>query len=290
MKMTILKCLLLVVFLLVGYNVCYAEMKPHWVGNTPKEGNNTYKFVEIISQGSSLESARSEALNLLAENEQLKNGVRVNRVWKDVTDIDTEWGENEPMKENIHQHTHINLTIDGEQYNLLANKIDEYIDNKDGIVLLHTLFQVATCKNPIFDSVYISDKYGAAPVVLSLIPGAGQFYKGDILKGSCILGSEIVGVVSILFCENQRATYAKKVLEQPRFAKEYNTKSNNWAIGRNICVGAVVAMYVYNLLDAALSGGARKVVFGQSSKLDVSFIPVLNAEDNCIGLSFNCKF
>lgn len=285
-----LRCIMLVVLFSVNAMVSRGEHKPAWVGNTPKEQNGTYKFVEIVSQGTSLESARNQALNQLTENEQLLNGVRVNRERKDVTDIDKQWNENKPMQENIRQHTTINLILDGKQYELLANKIDEYVESKGGIIRLHTLFQVATCDNPMFDSVYITDKYGVVPIALSLIPGAGQIYKGSWVKGSCILGTEVIGLVAILLCENQRAEYARKVVEQPRFAKEYNTKSNNWAIGRNVCIGATAAVYAYNLIDAALSRGARKVVFGHSDKFDMSFKPVLNLSDYSIGFSLCCKF
>ena len=284
------RLLLLVVSISVCLGVCRGEQKPAWVGNTPKELNVTYKFVEVVTSASSLEAARRDALNMLTENEQLQNGVRVYRKTEDVTDIERQWNGTNPMEEHINQRTHINLTLDGVSYDLQANKIDEYAESENGIIRLHTLFQVATCENPAFDNVYITDKYGVLPVALSLIPGAGQMYKGSWLKGSCILGAEVISVVAIILCENQRADYARKMIEQPRFAKEYNTKAGNWETGRNICIGAAAAVYVYNLLDAALSKGARKVVFSRSNNWNLSLRPAVLSQDYGVGMSFICNF
>ena len=53
--------------------------KPKWVGNTLQELNNTYKFVEIVSTGNTLEAARLDAKSRLAEDAQLQESVRVYR-------------------------------------------------------------------------------------------------------------------------------------------------------------------------------------------------------------------
>ena len=54
----------------------------------------------------------------------------------------------------------------------------------------------------------------------------------------------------IIYTENMRATYASKMRSQPRFAKQYKSKADNFEIARNCCIGAAAAMYVYNLIDA----------------------------------------
>ncbi len=266
--------------------------KPAWINNTPKELNHTYKFIEIISSGTTLESARNDAKDRLTDNQQLADGVRITRKTREQTNINKTKNNNEALQTNMQQKIFIDMTIDGEKYDLQANRIDEYAKVKNGRVELHTLFQVATCDNPVFDNVYITEKYGFAPVAMSLLPGAGQIYKGSYLKGGCILGSEILCAAGIILCESQRADYKNKVKEQPRFAKTYNTKANNWAIGRNLCIGMAGAIYIYNLIDAAISSGARRVKIKQSGKATFSYKPFfildnMNKSSAGINLTYN---
>ena len=52
----------------------------------------------------------------------------------------------------------------------------------------HTLFAVATSELPaLFDNVTFSQKYGIKGFACSIIPGWGQFYKGQKVKGTCII-------------------------------------------------------------------------------------------------------
>ena len=255
--MILLRFLCLILLAVNGLRL-YAQ-KPVWIANTPKELNYTYKFIVITSYGANLEEARFDAKDRLADNKQLAEGVRITRNTREHTDIHKFRKSNGPLQSEKTQRISIDMSIDGEKYDLQANKIDEYAQMVNGQVKLYTLFQVATCSDPVFDNVYLTEKYGAVPVLMSLVPGAGQMYKGSYLKGGCILGAEIACVAGIILCENQRADYANKVIEQPRFAKEYNTKANNWATGRNLAIGVAGALYVYNLIDAAVTNGARKV-------------------------------
>lgn len=268
-----------------------SAQKPKWVNNTPLELNKTYKFVEIISTGNDLNSARIDALRLLAQNRQLTNAINVNVESGKLTHVD-QTTVNGNFNEAIKEQIDINVKISGENYQVQGQKIDEFAEKaSNGQIKLHTLFMIAICNNPVFDNVYLTDKYGFTPVVFSLIPGAGQMYKGSYLKGGCILGSEILSAAGIILCESQRADYKNKVKEQPRFAKTYNTKANNWAIGRNLCIGIAGAIYVYNLIDAAISSGARKVKIKQSGKATFSYKPFLLLDNmNKSGAGINLTY
>lgn len=269
-----------------------SAQKPKWVNNTPLELNKTYKFVEIISTGNDLNSARIDALRLLAQDRQLTNAINVNVESGKLTHVD-QTTVNGNFNETIKEQIDINVKISGENYQVQGQKIDEFAEkSSNGQIKLHTLFMVAICNNPVFDNVYLTDKYGFTPAIFSLIPGAGQMYKGSYLKGGCILGSEILCAAGIILCESQRADYKNKVKEQPRFAKTYNTKANNWAIGRNLCIGMAGAIYIYNLIDAAISSGARIVKIKQSGKATFSYKPFfildnMNKSSAGINLTYN---
>ena len=172
------KGILIAAFMSFAATIVMAQ-KPKWVGNTPHELNYSYKFVEVVSHGSGLDGARVSAIGQLADNEQLLDGVRVYRKTKETETIDKRRVNNGPLQKTKDQHIVVETTIDGEKYNLQANRIDEWGGYKNGTYELHTLYQVATCEDPVFDRTYLTTNYGATPVVMSIIPGLGQWYKGS---------------------------------------------------------------------------------------------------------------
>ena len=138
---------------------------------------------------------------------------------------------------------------------------------------------------PVFDNGMVLTKYGMRGFVRSLGPGGGQMDKGSTVKGLCILGGEVVLAGAVSATENLRASYRKKMREQPRFFQKYNTKADNWANVRNVCVGAMAAVYVYNLIDAIVAPGARRAVVRRVPLLGVA--PVAYEGGGGIGLALS---
>ena len=112
----------LLFFLVVVANVHIYAQKPSWVGNTPKELNITYKFVEVVSYGANIEEARLDAKDRLTDDKQLIEGVRVMRSTREHTDINNIRINDNPLISDKRQHIQIDLTVDGEQYELQANR------------------------------------------------------------------------------------------------------------------------------------------------------------------------
>lgn len=128
--------------------------------------------------------------------------------------------------------------------------------------------------------------------VLSIIPGVGQFYKGNTGKGIMFLGLGAASATGIIVCENTRSSYANKAIEQPKHKKEYDTKSKNWATGRNVCIGVGGAIWVWNIIDAfATKSAKRKVVTSHNNSF--SFQPFAAPDitgqgvDLGVGMTFN---
>ena len=284
MKTNRLLSLTLILLLYVSIG-CYAQ-KPRWINNTPKELNHTYKFVSKESKGRTLEEARASAILKLKTDEKLIEGIRIQhktieRKKRDKT------VENKKLK--VHKENYIieETEIDGEPYYIQAQIIDEYITESKGIYTLQTLFAAATCEDPVFDRTYISTSYGATPVLMSVIPGLGQFYKGSTLKGVCMLAGVAACGVGALFCENERSDYKNKMKEQPQFAQKYNTKANNYETARNICLGAAAAVWIYNIIDAAAAKGARKIIVKPASGSYLSVHPVATPHEFGVSLAYN---
>ena len=73
--------------------------------------------------------------------------------------------------------------------------------------------------------------------------------------------------------------------EQPKFFKTYNTKADNWENIRNVCIGAAAALYVYNLIDAIVSPGAKRTIV---NKQEFPLVyPVTNKDFSGVSFSWN---
>lgn len=263
--------------------------KPKWVGNTPTEGNRTYKFVEVVSAGGNISAARTNALSVLAQDEQLNHAVEANVETGILTKVDQSTVNGE-MDEHIEDQININVTLKGKSYRLQAVKVDEYVaGEKYGEVQLHTLFMVAVCDRPKFDRTYLTTSYGTTPVAMSIIPGFGQWYKGSKAKGTAMFAAEAVAVTSIIVCENQRAAYYKKAIENPKHAKEYGESASNWETGRNISIGVAAGIWVYNMVDAIVAKGARKVIVKRADGSGLAMTPFA-VHDGGAGVSLAYKF
>lgn len=274
----------MILFALMALNA--TAQKPRWVGNTPKELNQTYRFVEVVSKGSSIEAARIEALNVLAQNQQFRNAVMMNMNIENLSNID-QVRTNGDLQETIHDKITVQMEVKGQTFRLQGYTIDEYVAGyRYGQYSLHTLFMVAVTDNPVFDHTYLSTSYGAAPVAMSVIPGMGQIYKGSVTKGILMLASEAALGAGIVLCENQRADYKNKMKEQPRFAKDYNTKANNWETARNVCIGAAAAVWVYNIVDAAVARGSRRVKVKRAGGGGFAMVPMYSSEGSGVSLVY----
>ena len=285
MMILIIKVALFFVFML-NVEATFGQ-KPSWVGNTPVAGNPTYKFVEVVSYGSDYASAKMEAKKKLAQDEQLIRSVNIGVVTTHNRYVDQAFVDGK-LNENVNDETTVDVNIEGKSFSLQAVVVDEYGDYKNGMFRLYTLYQVAVRDNPVFDRIYLTNSYGFVPVAMSIIPGLGQWYKGSKIKGISMFVAETAAVTSVIICENQRASYMKKMAEQPKFAKEYNSKADNWETGRNICIGVAVGVWIYNIIDAAVAKGTRRIVMRRTDGGGFSLSPMV--APSVAGVSFAYHF
>lgn len=277
----------IICFLLTIVSLTVCASKPKWVGNTPKAQNATYQFTEVVSYGNNLNAARENAKQRLADNQQLKNTVLVNRKANQLSHIDQSI-HNGNLDETITSKVDIQMEISGEIFTLQAYVVDEYMAGFErDQVKLHTLYMVAVTDNPVFDRTLLTEKYGAGAAAMSIIPGLGQFYKGSYLKGGLMMAGTAAGIVGIILCENQRADYKSKMKQQVQFAKDYNTKANNWETARNVAIGVTAAIYIYNLIDAVAAKGARRVIVKKANGNNLSFHPVATPYSAGAALTYN---
>lgn len=104
-------------------------------------------------------------------------------------------------------------------------------------------------------------KYGGSAVWRSaLIPGWGQIYKHEKIKGYFILGSEVSLIATALVSQylySSNYDYANKSTN-PLIRQEYFTRGDNWASIRTITAVSAVAVYLFNVIDAIASKGKKR--------------------------------
>jgi hypothetical protein len=292
MKIRILSLLCCVAVLMCCHTTLYAKeksdkLKPKWVTHAlPESKSGTYFFVKSMGMGATLAGAKQQAFVSMAQMLEQERGLTVNtsvQVMEKITQNQYEHNAEYP------QEIEMEVIEKGHQLKIVCREIDQYWIYDDGKYEVHVLYTVAD-KNryggSYDDKITLTSKYGAAGL-LSVIPSVGQFYKGSYVKGGLILGGEIIAAGGIILCENTRASYIKKMHEQPKYAVEYNSLADSWETGRNICIGVAAAIYVYNLIDALVTPGARRVKVEPSR---VTFAPVPYADNNSIGIGIAMKF
>lgn len=261
--------------------------KPQWLTKGTdylerKRSNSTYHFTKIHNSGSNLQQLQERNVKSIAETVANENKL------EGVEEIGT---QNIQAKESHSTISYVDKATNQRKTMTFYYKlVDEYWEWDGMRYEYYALFAVSdNGQVPVFDEFSTSSTYGVAPVIMSIIPGAGQMYKGSTVKGACLLGGAAVLGVGALLCDNQRADYRNKVIEQPKFAKDYNTKANNWETARNVCLGAAAALWIYNIVDAAVAKGNSRIIVKPGSSKSFSFAPLITT-DGGTGLTLAYTF
>lgn len=263
------------------------RLKPKWVTQSlPESKSGTYIFVRSHGQGASLAGAKQQAFVAMSQKLEIERGLTVNTNIQ----IREQLSQNQASTSSEYkQEITLDVTENGHQLKIVCREIDDYWQVSHGkyeVDILYTVTNTNSYGGSYDDEIFVTAKYPGAGF-MSLIPGVGQFYKGSVVKGSLILAGELAAISGIVLSENTRASYIKKMSEQPKHAAEYNSLADSWETSRNVCIGAAAAIYVYNLIDAFTAIGAKYIVV-QNGRVAISAVPYVDAYS--IGMGIALKF
>ena len=124
-------------------------------------------------------------------------------------------------------------------------------------------------------------------VGMSFVPGMAQIYKGSVGKGVGFIASEVALIGGVVATECMRLNYAKKIsmTNNASLKSRYAQNANICQITRNICIGGVAAVYVWNVIDGIVAKGKPHVSIDGKT---LSFMPYATIED--AGLAVNFTF
>lgn len=284
----ILKVITCLLFICHNTLCASPSIKPKWLTQSvPESASRSYIFISTHGEGYSLDIARQYAFLELMNKLESERGLVINKTLKSTT-------HNRVTSSGVEGYRDSEIEVIAEEkdrtINIVCREIDEYCTERSGkynVDVLYTVTDKNSYGGSYDDDIKVSAKYGAGAGFMSVIPSVGQFYKGSITKGSLILAGEIAAIGGVILCENTRASYIKKMQEQPRHTSEYNSLADSWENGRNICIGAAAAIYVYNIIDAFASPGAKRVIV-KKGKASLSAVPY--ATSNTIGLGLALKY
>lgn len=259
-----MKHLILLSFLLIMPVYCFGQnranqLTPKWMLSVPKANSTYVKYETVLLRNPKGQSIGVQALGELSR--KINNDWTIQSRNMFLQANETERDQTRIVRSDRIQIDTIEVYAEGKIITVNCVLADEWWVDKRGENHYYALYQVASNDYASFDRVYPTNDYGVGPLFMSLIPGTGQFYKGDAMKGSLFLGGCVLGGTGILLLENQRRVCITQMSQTHdiNLIKRYSADERNYMIARNVTIGITGALYIFNLIDAAIAPGARRV-------------------------------
>ena len=250
--------LALTLVLLYGGAASAQSVPPKWLNSGLTDLR--FSYVEVVSgDASTVNAARDMAAAAIVQRRNLAAGAEV----------------------TVHV-VNGQITSSGSQDMIVSARIlDEYIEELEyGGWRVYLLVQ--TLKHPqySFENLTVTDQYPFS--ARAFVPGMEQLYKGQKTKGLLFIAGEAACVGGIVAAESMRSNYVNLInsTHNAQQRATYITNANNWTNIRNGCIAATAAVYVWNVVDALVSKGARHVE-------TLALVPYATPESTGLTLCFN---
>ena len=276
----------------VAYMTVSAQPQPRWVQKGVKamdneRSNKGYGFHRFTTYGADINELENDRFKPLMDYVSKEYGTDIDIIKLDSLSSDG--------CSRITYHLSF-LSQDGKVSEVFAQLVDDwsrYEDNVDSWGFeLHQLYAVSERNvQPQFDNFRLTDNYGIKPLFLSIIPGLGQIYKGQDVKGYAILGAEALLLAGGVYSVTEVGRYNRLAKKNFGAYNNYQSNATSYHHIRNACFIAGGTLYIYNLIDAAISKGKRRVVIERQNNTgaEFAFSPVIS-ECRGIGVGMSVKF
>ena len=254
---------LLVVVLLGGTSASAQSVPPKWL--SAGLSDLTYSYVEVVSaDASTVSDARDKAARAIVQRRNLAVGAEMN-----VRMVDGK------------------ITSTGGQKMIVTARIlDEYAEEV-GYNNWRVYLLVQTLKHPqySFEPVTVTDQYPFS--ARAFVPGMEQLHKGQNLKGVLFIAGEVDCVGGIVASEGMRISNVNLInsTHNAQQRARYTDNANLWQNVRNGFIAATAAVYVWNVIDALTSRGAR---YAKQGSAQFALAPYAAGES--VGFAMNINF
>lgn len=266
-----------------------SQTKPLWIQKGEKSlnkqrSNDKYYFKAFNTYGTDANKLKAERFLPLLTHVRERYGADFKQMKLDslrlgsdtlmtyrVTFTDTLGATGVAYAQSVDKHMafedYVNNTYQFEFYQLYA------ISKKDSV--------------PMFDDFELTQTSNKKAMLLSLIPGMGQLYKGHKTKGYVILGTEAALVTSAIVFQIKAHHYGRKAPKEPEVGDSWRSKSRGWRQMRDLAIGLAGGVYVYNLIDAAITTGSRQVAVKKAKEKQLFVTPTASPESAGITLTLS---
>lgn len=175
------------------------------------------------------------------------------------------------------------LTVGEQDAAIKSGHIAEYWECNTTNVTGYFLYQTRSSLMAKPEKVVATDKYPFSARVF--VPGMAQIYKGSIGKGIGFIAGEVVLIGGVITTECLRLNYKQKInmTHNSVLKNRYARNANACAITRNICIGGIAAVYIWNVIDGIVARGKPFVsVDGKT----LSFMPFATPEYGGLAMNF----
>lgn len=257
-RIIVLCCLLSLPFVANGQ--ASQKIRPQWLKSYQSlvRDEAPYRLILVETDGASLTNLKNSRMNDLASYLKSSNQIEGEIDWN----ASSSMTDSDYLSSSTHSLSFKTKTT-VETFN--CKLIDDYWERIGGGYKYYSLFAYTEPGTTAeIDNFSLTTSYATDPAIwgLSLIPGAAQMHKGSYFKGGIIMGGSVVLAGGLIAFESFRSSYVAKISQthSADVKKAYNTKAGNCATFRNICIGGLAALYIYNIVDAYIAPGARRVI------------------------------
>lgn len=185
------------------------------------------------------------------------------------------------------------LKVGAEDAWIKSGYIASYWENTDrGRLTGYFLYQ--TPNNPKYQTsdiemVTSTDRYPFSARVL--VPGMMQFYKGQKVKASTIIASEVLCIGGFAFAQTRKNYYTAMIAStnNANLKQRYAANANTYNYVSYGFLAGAIGVYVWNIIDGLVSRGTPYVsisVDGKKREM-ISFVPYATPESAGIALTMS---
>jgi hypothetical protein len=175
------------------------------------------------------------------------------------------------------------MTVGEDDAWVKSGHIAEYWECSGNQKTGYFLYQTRSKLNATPEKVVVTDKYPFSARVF--VPGMAQIYKGSVGKGAGFIAGEVALIGGVIVSECLRLDYKQKInmTHNSALKQQYANNANACNIARNVCIGGVAAVYIWNIIDGIVAKGKPYVsVEGRT----LSFMPFATTDGGGIAMNF----
>ena len=245
-----MKKLLLLLLLVAAQMTLVAQEMPQWVLQKPRPANDTYLYVVERGVGATEMEARNRAMGLVYRSTIERLALAI-----DLASINAAISNGSNYGET------------SEAMNVPVNKVCEYVQREGSQYVVYVLCQVAQYGNvpAVFTPFTQCNQLAKSQYIAhSFVPGLAQIKKGSVGKGTAFIVSEVVLVGGVVAAECLQRYYAQQIsmTKNSTLKQRYAQNANICQISRNVGIGCVAAVYVWNVIDGMVAKGKTQIPLG----------------------------